>query len=187
MARLMWPIRASIVDSETPFSASLVAKVCLRSWSRQRTPVSFLSSSQPQVISVACRVGSEGTGLPHGKEVLICLRLAKLLQQTTYGERRESDAKSSLMGIMRPVPFEVFARPRERLVHQIRPAPKSSDNASPDLMPVNNSRGISVPRWGVRRFFRPSRMPSARHQTERRPTSFRSSSFRTFGQSRDHG
>jgi hypothetical protein len=58
MARDIWPNKASMVDSDALFSASLVAKECRRSCRRQDTPVSDLSWSQPQVISVAWRVGS---------------------------------------------------------------------------------------------------------------------------------
>ena len=89
--------------------------------------------------------------------------------------------------MMRPVPFADFARPTRRVFPSRSTRPQKSDRASPDRVPVKSSKGISVPMWGVRRFGSPSNSALCSAVDNARPTTFRSSSLRTLGQSKDHG
>ena len=67
IARLIWPMRASMVDSGTPASARRVQNVCRKSCSRQETPAAARTMSQPEVMSVTGLSGDVGCGEPKGK------------------------------------------------------------------------------------------------------------------------
>jgi hypothetical protein len=90
MARLMWPISASMVLSGTPASAIFVAAVCRRSCRRHKTPESFRTLSQAGFSVVVGRVGSLATD-PNGEQVIFGARLAKLLREPgrMSGEQHE--------------------------------------------------------------------------------------------------
>src|SRR5438445_7073275 len=59
------------------------------------------------------------------------------------------EAKSSLMGIVRPVPLDVFARPTMMVFPNRSICPHVNDSASPMRIPVSNSTGMRVGRCGV--------------------------------------
>ena len=139
----MWPIKASIVDSDAPFSATRVANVCLRSCRRQEMPASSRNRCHPQAMYVACRAGSEGTGLPHGNKLRPGLGSPNFPTNHARCSAR-TDARSESNGIVRPAPLAVFARPTVITLFIRSTCPQVRESASPARKLRRSSHRSSV-------------------------------------------
>ncbi len=137
------------MDSGTPASANRVQNVCRRSWSRQETPERDLTRSQPELMSVTGFSGVVGCGDPNGKTQ--CSGCGSPNRLTNQARCEASTlAKSSLIGITRPVPLEVFARPTVIVRSKRLTCRHRRLNASPEPRPVSINSGIALRTTGER-------------------------------------
>jgi len=93
----------SIVPSDTPASAILVAAVCLRSCNRQFTPARLRNVPQAVFIVVVGPVGSLGTGFPNGKMYKLGrVSPNRFVYYSAWAERTWNSSR--FIGIWRPAP-----------------------------------------------------------------------------------